>query len=597
MFNVNKLKSVIFFSLIINSLIPLGSVSGSESTPNYLYVGPPSPPRNFEIITWTENSTDSVPLSYSPFYLVSSAETRDLAKTGFKTVLEDCAVQTTPEIGCIEVRYSKLPTDDLKSPSSRSTTEHRGVAWGIPDGDGFDFMYTSTWPRDDSNGLFAASFPNVYQLEDTPHSLGDDYLINAVLTQIIVGDKAIIEGLEVEVVAGKRRNVGRGTLCKYWGVENVPLDPLDPLVNYCFDPVSLPPDLVVEVKVKLGERINELSGWFDGRLKNANIIFDNNDGIITIQGSPLAVNHFASDEVPLDTDHPLYNDASGPIGVRNPRDGLADFKDLLASGKIPPKSVQIDNVWRINSWQKNVGIDKCSSNSGLQGIVITNATTYSPDPPSFNLETGNLSFQVASTSLQPDGEPNEGYYQLVIRDTLANCLWGINNASLADVQVTGVSGNNKSAITSLRKENNWFIFTAEKFSYSVSNILIGYKASATKSKSSSRLTQKIPEILLQEQDLRIKIPKTIKAGKVIKLPAKSQEGLKVQVKVKGSCSIKYNYKTTFIREKNKIIKKTKLKSYSIQVNDNGKTCRIVQTNKGNAQFAPIKIINTLKIRL
>jgi hypothetical protein len=69
---------------------------------------------------------------------------------------------------------------------------------------------------------------------------------------------------------------------------------------------------------------------------------------------------------------------------------------------------------------------------------------------------------------------------------------------------------------------------------------------------------------------------------------------------KNNCwvsSIKYNYKTTFIREKNKIIKKTKLKSYSIQVNDNGKTCRIVQTNKGNSQFAPIKIINTLKIRL
>jgi hypothetical protein len=162
----------------------------------------------------------------------------------------------------------------------------------------------------------------------------------------------------------------------------------------------------------------------------------------------------------------------GGRGVWRPRTGLDTF--LRLESFVPEASAEVDSVWKMESWSRDVMIDECSSNTGVQGIIITNATTYSPDPPTFNSESANLEFQVASTHFLPDGETlNNGYYKLIIQDSLADCLWGVGNAASATIAVTNDDGGENDSVNGIQLIDGWVSFTASDFHFSAPRIYVG----------------------------------------------------------------------------------------------------------------------------
>jgi hypothetical protein len=586
------------FAAVVSMLFVMGlfQTPAFADAPDHLYQTPSGPPVDTMVETWLETNTSSIPLSFSPFDMRNSVENREQASNSFDTVLGICSAQVSN--GCIEsIRYS---TDGLTwyTASLARTLQQRHMAYGRYTGVGdfpWDMQLTSTWPADPALGLFASSLPNEFSLPNAPHALGADYLINATVTSRLVNGVASMQGLEIEAIAGSI-NGDSAFDCDYWHVENANVTPQ---ASYCYETLDLPANLQLEVNVQLGNRISELSGWFDGRLANPTIGFGSatSPGLVTIKGSPLKVNYFETNPIPKG--HPLFTvpdeinemqkrGGTGTRGGSSPRDGLESF--LRLESFVPNASAEVDTVWKISSWTRDVGIDECASNPGIQGIIITNATTYSPNPPAFDAQTGELNFRVASTHYLPDGVTlNRGYYKLILQEKLADCLWGAGNAAAASISVKENSGAANIADTSIQTMNGWVTFTATNFHFSAPEITVGFKRP-------TRVAANTPAASPITQTPTTALPATIKAKKSIKVNAKSSAGLPVKVKVKGSCTVKSNMKTTVKKVGKKKVKTKSVVSYSVKLGKKGKTCTVTQTSPSNGSVAAMNSVSVIKIR-
>lgn len=484
------MKTYHFKSVVLSSLVALllSQTPAFADSVDRLYDIPDSgPPIDTQVETWMETSSGSLPFSFSPFDTRNSEANRQTAEYAFDTVLGVCS--STNKTGCIEsVKYS---ADGKKWYTANFKTNHqqRSVASGRFTGDPdnpWDFLLTSLWPANKSLGLFKASLPNEFSLPNAAHDLGSDYLVNVTVTSNVEDGVARIQGLQAEALAGIV-SADDAFKCQGRHVENNTVTPeeVTPDESYCYETVDLPENLQLEVNIQLGNRIDELSGWFDGRLMDPSISFGTAEspGLISIKGSPMKVNYFETNPIPKG--HKLFSvpddinemQKQGGIGTRgaySPRTGLETF--LALESFVPAASAEVDTVWKMESWSKEVGIDQCSSNSGVQGIIITNATTYSPNPPTYNSESGNLEFQVASTRFLPDGKTlNSGYYKLILQETLADCLWGEGNAASASISVVEDSGEANSSINKIETLDGWVSFTASNFHFSAPRVFVGFQ--------------------------------------------------------------------------------------------------------------------------
>jgi hypothetical protein len=560
-----------------------------------------APPSDAQVEGWGENRGQTLPFSFSPYDDDNTDLLDSIARYSFDTVLANCT--TSDEIGCIEsIRYSTNGTQWYDAVFKR-TLQQREFAYSVTTDDGPYFQPTSTWEANPEIGLLEASLPSEYELLGASHGMGDDYTIN--VTAISAVDElgiAKIQGLKFEAIAGGI-NGDDEIDCEFWHVQNLTV--ATP-ASYCYEAVDLPENLQLEVNVQLGERINELSGWFDGRIMSPTISFGTPDspGLITVKGSPMNVNYFET--LPIPDDHILFDPqlGAGMRGVWRPRTGLETF--LRLESFVPDASAEVDSVWKMESWAREVMIDECPSNAGVQGIIITNATTYSPNPPSFNPETGNLEFRVASTHYLPDNTTlNRGYYNLILQESLANCLWGEGNATSASIEVKESDGQLNSAQTNIQVVDGWVNFTAENFHFSAPEILIGFKSPTQVTVNTptqvtvntpTGVAANVPAAVATVQTPTTVLPATTKAKKSIKVSAKSSAGLPVKVKVKGSCTVKSNMKTTVKKVGKKKVKTKSVVSYSVKLGKKGKTCTVTQTSPSNGSVAAMNSVSVIKIR-
>jgi hypothetical protein len=106
--------------------------------------------------------------------------------------------------------------------------------------------------------------------------------------------------------------------------------------------------------------------------------------------------------------------------------------------------------------------------------VATNASAYSEGPPVFDPVTSTLNYKVAALHFEKDGvTPFNGQYNLILRSDIANCLYGVSDASAqAAVSVAGEDGVAKAATTAFTYNNGWFSFSAKGFTHSAPTIKV-----------------------------------------------------------------------------------------------------------------------------
>jgi hypothetical protein len=116
-----------------------------------------------------------------------------------------------------------------------------------------------------------------------------------------------------------------------------------------------------------------------------------------------------------------------------------------------------------------------TSKSELLGLVTTNAMMYSGLPPSF--ENGRLTYRVAGLHERPDGSTTRGTYDLIMRKSVAQCLYGLKDTPVsAEVSVISEDGTEQVATTSVAEHDGWITARATNFTFSSPRIEVTFKS-------------------------------------------------------------------------------------------------------------------------
>jgi hypothetical protein len=159
-----------------------------------------------------------------------------------------------------------------------------------------------------------------------------------------------------------------------------------------------------------------------------------------------------------------------------PAYGTMAIKAVNYFGKFAgDKAAASPSLWSarsLSSGEMN-GANRCfRDGSGVKGILTTNATAYSEGPPKFT--NGFLNYQVAGLHYASDGKTlNEGVYDMVMKSSVARCLYGFSAAPIsASISVTSAEGEKKVATTVVSEKNGWLKLAAYGFTFSSPTISV-----------------------------------------------------------------------------------------------------------------------------
>jgi hypothetical protein len=124
--------------------------------------------------------------------------------------------------------------------------------------------------------------------------------------------------------------------------------------------------------------------------------------------------------------------------------------------------------WSIRSTNSGSDQKGCfRNNASLSGIVATNSNFFVSGPPVYNQTENSLDYKVASPHFLPNGEVFKGTYNLLMRSSVARCIYGFTAAPVsATVSIVAADGTAQVATTLLGEKNGWLYLTASGFTFS-----------------------------------------------------------------------------------------------------------------------------------
>lgn len=250
-------------------------------------------------------------------------------------------------------------------------------------------------------------------------------------------------------------------------------------IGKCYHRSTFPSNARVLLELKLP---NSLSGWVSGRLNKPNVVSEPLDAsfdLVKVEAGAgldvVAGNWVSWREIPesyFQKSDGTQNDIGyGRLnGAATVYSGDADALEVYQTWQkyFPDKALITFPSWTISSTTVD-STQSCSNAKGLQGIVATNASAYSPGAPAFNKDTQTLDYKVAAPHFAPDGKiENVGTYGLSMRADLVQCLYGVKEVpTKVEISITNAtSGESKGSTVELFRNGNWVYLSAEGFTFS-----------------------------------------------------------------------------------------------------------------------------------
>ncbi len=362
----------------------------------------------------------------------------------------------------------------------------------VPKQSKYDFPEIAEMNLPASKGLGA-----VWRIPDVKNSSGEDYyfvtmrnlaFINKPANQPLRKSKNVIGELNAMIVpVQKIGGIYRELIANGFSANRDAKAPdgSDCVVvetSNCFAQRSFPNGYKFGLTIKLSEK---LSGWFHGRLAQPNIVTKDwlNGQEISIEAEPVKVPELnfmvPNSQIPDSIRKLVFSGSSFGISGE-PGIGIKIVEYLssprameLTKGFLPAINDKATNSNLYWSFKKlNYGADDavriCSDNSGkLAGVVTTNSLTYSAGPPSFDENSGMLTYKLTSPHYLESGELASGSYDLVLRSDVARCLYGFSDAPVqAEISITSESGEKRVATTVVNEKGGWLYLSAKGFTFS-----------------------------------------------------------------------------------------------------------------------------------
>ena len=387
------------------------------------------------------------------------------------------------QTACIKtVEYSVAGSDWIAA-DAREDQGQREYAFGIlgPQGGWID-RSTSTFPEDLGKNQPEGSTARLWTFNKAPHVGGTDYEVSATFKgSKLSNNRYDLSEFRVQILPMTRvLNVDRA---------NCPSpSTLIPLVKFssngiCQTDYDFPKDLKIRITLTMGSFLSSVRGWFDGRMRDAEISISRTSRELVIQGSPIMVSSAASkqikyEDIPNDwffkpDARSIAEQNKSPYGTSIAGDAnLGAIENFLAMEKyILESAIGENSVWNISS-MPDLGGTKCIQSGNVNGLVLTNATVYDPKAPQWNPSNASLNFRVASPHLDSQGSTIKGYYKMIINEQTAKCYWGQNfSQGTASISVVNQDGSPNIATTNLGKKYGWVNFEAVGFTFSSPTIV------------------------------------------------------------------------------------------------------------------------------
>ncbi len=270
------------------------------------------------------------------------------------------------------------------------------------------------------------------------------------------------------------------------------------LYNYtgrCGVAKNFSPDTRVSMSLRM---TSALTGWLTGRLANPDIeitAYSPGVNLITVDASPVEVPMLAAQFARADFPNALkskkayanawngYKDtpsnySSGLGFFSDTADGLMVVEDSRKGVKDTATGVR--STWMFSSiFRPDNSANEClKDKTKVLGLVTTNAMAYEGGAPDF--KSGFLQYQVAGMHYLPDRRVARGTYDLVIRSSVARCLYGFTDAPVSASFAISGGTNREVATTTVSETDGWLKLSANNFTFSKKTIKI--KLTGTKKK-------------------------------------------------------------------------------------------------------------------
>lgn len=336
----------------------------------------------------------------------------------------------------------------------------------------------------------AGSTSRTWKMKGAPHAGGDEYLLSVTVSDLDdTGRKNQWQSLSITLRAIK------------W-VTPPPFGKWDKTENSITE-FNTPLNVEFRVSINLGMLDGKIGSWYNGRLSNPKIT--RLDKKLIISAAPASVpiagtNYFTCTSLEGNQkEYFLYHSGretffSGPM-----------CNDPLGS-TLNTSSADVDAFEAFELWEKSLfefgkntywsleassNLDSSCKSSDVSGFVSSNALVYTKNPPYFNPRTSQLSYRIASTHLDKNGQLNKGQFHLVLKESVAECLWRLdpNNLASAEVQVVYGDGTPIVGTSTFKTENGWVYISIDNFTFSSPTFAVTMKNSSSQNQAAKSATQ------------------------------------------------------------------------------------------------------------
>jgi hypothetical protein len=203
----------------------------------------------------------------------------------------------------------------------------------------------------------------------------------------------------------------------------------------------------------------------------------------------------------------LYADAS---------QGTRGFEEFIAwAPYLKDRALMTLDTWSFGT-NRGRAANQCLSNtSSVAGIVTTNASVYSSEPPEWNPKEMSLDYKIAAPHFSESGAENLGSYTLAISNEVIKCLYGLGQLPASATVSIVYSDSIKSIGTvAVGSRDGWSYFSASGFTYSTPTIRIKFSSPTPEktTQAGSQLPAKKTQSITCQ---KAKVKKVVKGAKPV----------------------------------------------------------------------------------
>jgi hypothetical protein len=234
-----------------------------------------------------------------------------------------------------------------------------------------------------------------------------------------------------------------------------------------------------------------ITGWFKGRLKSPSISvkpFSDTSNLLTVSAKSVAMPVMGGwvkyDDLPSDFIKKLYPFGGYPtrrdqnLGLyADASQGDRAFEEFSAwAPYLKDKALTTIDIWSFGT-NINPAKSRCmEGTTAIGGLVTTNASVYSSDPPTWNAEAMTLDYKIAAPHFNEAGVENVGSYTLAISNEVIQCLYGMSELP-ATARVSIVYGDTTTDVgtVAVGSKDGWSYFSVDGFHYSTPTIRVKFE--------------------------------------------------------------------------------------------------------------------------